>query len=89
MKKSLALILLLPILGGVFVQQPAEAGFKMKIKTPKVIRNLDPTARNAKYGGVTRSACDAAANVITDGAAGTRCSRGAKAVGEINRQIKR
>ncbi len=101
--QTLALVILLPILGGTFIQQPAEAGFKFK--TPKVIqrldptdktsvtrqvgRDIDPTARNAKYGGATRTACDAAANVVTAGNAGTACSQGARTVGEVNRQIKR
>ena len=103
MKKTLALMLLLPILSGVVAQQPAEAGFKFK--TPKVIRKLDPTdknsvtrqagrdidptARNAKYGGVTRGVCDVAANVVTKGGAGTACSDTSRAIGEANRQIKR
>jgi hypothetical protein len=105
MKKSLALILLLPLLSSVFVQQPAQAWPKIKIKTPEFVkkmdptvkdsvtrqagRDIDPTARNAKYGGVTRAVCDTAANVVTKGGAGTACSDTSKRVGEINRQIRR
>lgn len=52
MRKVLALILLLPLLGSVVTEQPAHA---LKIKTPQIIKNADVTNRNSgiRKAGVT------------------------------------